>query len=109
MRKYRSLTDKCECGCGELVASKVSNCGTKLAVQSPLSRRCLALKQRYGITYQERTAMHEQQGGCCLICNNPVEFRQAGENYTQAVIDHCHSTGEIRGILCATCNIMLGS
>lgn len=36
--------------------------------------------------------------GCCHICHDPRELD----------IDHCHATGVVRGLLCATCNTLLG-
>lgn len=47
----------------------------------------------------ERTAMLERQGGKCAIC----EVKEA------RVIDHCHTTGKIRGLLCYSCNTAIGA
>ncbi len=44
--------------------------------------------------------MVEKQNGLCKICNRPFD----GVFY----IDHCHSTGFVRGLLCRTCNCGLG-
>jgi hypothetical protein len=52
--------------------------------------------------------MYDRQGGKCAVCNHPVQFQQSGKNDDRAVVDHCHKSGEVRAILCATCNIMLG-
>lgn len=43
-----------------------------------------------------------QQGNRCLLCNEP--FTDANP----PVVDHCHTTGRIRGILHRGCNSMLG-
>jgi hypothetical protein len=51
-------------------------------------------------TYQV-DAMLESQGGKCAICG-------ATEGYNFPAVDHCHSTGKIRGILCDRCNRGLG-
>ena len=53
----------------------------------------------YGITPEEYDAMLLGQGGCCLIC---------GISNRKLVIDHCHNTGLIRGILCLNCNAGIG-
>lgn len=42
--------------------------------------------------------MLEDQGGVCAICEGGVDF----------VVDHCHTSGEVRGILCRTCNQGIG-
>lgn len=43
-----------------------------------------------------------QWGGSCGICDK--EFNQADK----VCLDHDHKTGEIRGILCFSCNFAIG-
>lgn len=52
------------------------------------------LKQRYGITNEERQRMFVAQNGLCAICRK----RKA------VVVDHDHTSGKIRGLLCMGCN-----
>jgi len=66
------------------------------------ARRNGETKRRYGITLSQRDEMIEMQGGACAICRKP--FADNGVPH----IDHCHSTGAVRGILCFTCNKGLG-
>lgn len=47
--------------------------------------------------------MEADQGGCCKICGGPPNGKGLFH------IDHDHQTGKIRGLLCATCNVGLGS
>lgn len=61
-------------------------------------RRAQNIKARYGITTAELTAMRNRQGGVCAICREPPQ---------REVIDHDHSTGRVRGLLCHPCNIAL--
>jgi hypothetical protein len=61
------------------------------------------LKSMFGITLQEYNAMLEQQDNTCAICKNP----ETDENVSLAV-DHCHTTGKVRGLLCSNCNRGLG-
>ena len=63
-------------------------------------RRRHRIKHRHGISPQEYKEMFDRQGGVCLICGNLVSGKLA--------IDHCHSTGKIRGLLCNSCNGGLG-
>lgn len=42
----------------------------------------------------------KQQGGVCLLCREPIDPSLP----RQAVADHDHNTGEMRGILCRPCN-----
>ena len=56
------------------------------------------LVARYGITAAQADAMVEEQGGLCAVCHE----RPA------AHVDHDHTFGNVRGILCFTCNGGLG-
>lgn len=53
-----------------------------------------------GISREEMLATQNWQ---CAICKTQISFNGGG-----AVTDHCHETGETRGLLCITCNVRLG-
>lgn len=59
------------------------------------------LKRLYGITLDEYNKMLAHQGGCCAICMETASSRLH--------VDHCHSTGKVRGLLCSKCNTGLGA
>ncbi len=59
------------------------------------------LLNRYGITKQEYANMLERQHYRCLGCQQDIS--------KNATVDHNHTTGVVRGILCQTCNFALGS
>lgn len=55
--------------------------------------------QRYGVSPEEFDVMIKRQQGKCAIClkiDNKLH------------IDHCHTTGRVRGLLCGNCNRALG-
>ena len=54
----------------------------------------------YGISVYDARQMMDHQSGCCAICSKPISLDSAYE----ANIDHSHTTGKVRGILCAFCN-----
>jgi len=54
--------------------------------------------QRYGITPAQHLAMLESQNHTCKMCKKP----QTGKR--PLVVDHCHATGAVRGLLCYGCN-----
>jgi hypothetical protein len=56
------------------------------------------LKRKYGLTPDDVEVMREAQDGRCLICG--VEGT--------LFVDHCHTTGRVRGLLCPSCNTFLG-
>lgn len=59
------------------------------------------LKKKYNITLADRDRMIMEQSFECSGC---------GTSFWDVLpcVDHCHSTGKIRGILCDPCNIILG-
>lgn len=57
--------------------------------------------KKYGLTEQCYTSMLDAQGGVCAICKSPPLRRRLA-------IDHCHTTGKVRGLLCGPCNVSLG-
>lgn len=60
------------------------------------------LKKRYGITVDEFNEMIEKQENKCGLC----EERLFSGRRTH--VDHCHSSGKIRKLLCPNCNTGLG-
>ncbi len=62
------------------------------------------LRSTYGITLDQWEKMFKAQGECCAICKSEMPNHGSG----QFVVDHCHQFGQIRGILCGKCNVMLG-
>ncbi len=64
------------------------------------------LKKRYKISFEEYQAMFDNQNGQCKVCSKDLEL--LGKNYNRAVVDHCHTSGKIRGLLCNPCNKALG-
>jgi len=62
------------------------------------------LERKYGITQSDWDAMLVAQGGVCAICKIPGRTGKHGK----LAVDHCHSTGRVRGLLCTPCNISIG-
>ena len=75
-----------------------------------LCRECRTyymLRWRYGISRERYEQLLVQQNGVCAICRAGETAKMYGK-VTKLAVDHCHSSGEIRGLLCANCNIILG-
>jgi hypothetical protein len=75
----------------------------------PVRNRELKLASKYGITSEEFETQLRRQNGRCAVCK--IILRIGIEDYRasdSAVVDHDHSKGFLRGILCNHCNRDLG-
>jgi hypothetical protein len=71
----------------------------KHRVRTRRSQRKMVFKRVYGISLEDYDVMFERQGGACAIC------KRTG---LTLCLDHCHLTGEVRGLLCIRCNSAIG-
>lgn len=53
----------------------------------------------YGISEEEYVALKEAHEGRCAICSGLTD---------RLYVDHDHATGLVRGLLCRSCNFMVG-
>lgn len=85
------------------LAAVCKQCNKKACDQhrkdNPRYYRNYHLTKTYGITLDEYEKLSQFQNNCCFICNNQEETLH---------VDHNHTTGEIRGLLCQRCNLVLG-
>jgi len=65
------------------------------------------LKTKYGVTRQEYNNLHEAQEGKCAICKEKETKTRQGK-LIRLSLDHCHSSGKHRGLLCSKCNTAIG-
>lgn len=67
------------------------------------------LQRRYGITRDDYLKMLLEQGGVCAICKTAeaVINKKTG-TFRLLAVDHCHTTGKVRGLLCSHCNHAIG-
>ena len=61
--------------------------------------------RRIGFTLDLMNSCMDKQGGKCAICS--VELRTLPRKQVHA--DHCHDSGQARGVLCHHCNTGLGA
>ena len=55
----------------------------------------------------EYNKLLEQQNSACKICRRS-EQNKRNNKISELAVDHCHKTGEIRGLLCGNCNKAIG-
>jgi hypothetical protein len=114
---------QCDCGESKVVAysamarGNTKSCGCQQYPKGQLSANWkhglsktkeydlnLHMKRNYGISMDDYNAMLEAQDGKCAICScSPPNHHKKRLN-----IDHCHSTGKVRGLLCDACNRAIG-
>lgn len=80
------------------------NSGSHFFCTVPCRQLTGRLKRRGMDRSEWNRLLQEQQDGCAL-CG----LKEAGWNFgVGLVIDHCHKTGAVRGLLCGDCNTALG-
>lgn len=67
-----------------------------------------SIKRFYGISYGTVKTLLDQQQSRCAICKETAPETSHYKQKKRLCVDHNHDTGEIRGLLCGTCNLMIG-
>jgi len=104
-RRYRAKESP------ELRCARMSRTRTWRAKQNPqiLARKAWLRKLRqYGISFSQFKALWQRQKGKCAICGGSMALRPERREVCECVIDHCHRTGAVRGLLHRGCNAGLG-
>ncbi len=60
------------------------------------------IRNTFGLSREDYEGMITSQKNCCAICRTPFST-------STPHVDHCHTTGMVRGLLCPLCNYGLGS
>lgn len=68
-------------------------------------RHAASIRSLYGLTPGEYREMLLDQDGGCAICGDPPG---TGYNTRRLHVDHDHTTGRVRALLCSRCNVILG-
>lgn len=58
----------------------------------------------YGITGKERNVLLANQNHKCDICG----IDEVDATKSKLYVDHCHTTGKVRALLCHNCNTLIG-
>jgi len=63
------------------------------------NNKFLIWSRNYGVSEELVKEVYESQEGLCAICEKKKRLN----------LDHCHSSGQLRGFLCTLCNTGLGA
>lgn len=106
----------CRCKYAPVVEKKCLACNDLFSVsgnakaQKYCGLKCQKMHLRYGIDEYKYEDMLISQNYTCAICKNPETATdiRTGKIYELSV-DHCHTTGQVRGLLCTNCNTAIGA
>lgn len=69
-------------------------------------KRKRLLADLYGLTPERYSAILRSQGGVCAVCGKAPGGTHARD--FRLAVDHCHESGQVRGLLCQKCNRAIG-
>lgn len=106
------LCNPCNIGMGRFADNADLILAARIYVRAACSANgCLATAHGHGtanrapcLSNVRYAALLDAQQGVCAVCGSP----RPGSTYKRFVIDHCHVTGRVRGLLCAACNWGIG-
>lgn len=92
-------TGRCKDCNNELSRTKYRTAHKAWRRRNPDKTKAVKLKYRFGLSLEEYRRMLAAQKGLCKICGGHCRLGRS------LAVDHCHTTGKIRGLLCTDCNI----
>jgi hypothetical protein len=88
--------------CG--IAAKMDRYYNKGGKAEQKKRAFKSLMNKYGITPEIYEQERIKQNYSCKLCG----IHESSEKHKRLHVDHCHTTGQYRGLLCGPCNRALG-
>ena len=103
---FYSSKGKLSCYCKICWKERVSK---KAPKRTKEKRKDYYLKAKYNTSWEEFSNLFTKQHGKCCICNKDLSvFAETSDYSNVACVDHNHTTGKIRGLLCNHCNTAIG-
>lgn len=95
-----------------------TNCDKEFVRRTPRQKYCSKecggtprhahILKAYGLTAKDYNDLMQKCGGRCTICKQKETASIRGK-VAELTVDHCHTTGKVRGLLCRQCNVGLGN
>jgi len=106
MRVRTGIASHCRACCRDMAKERNRRPDVKLAKHNSYkaekrSRRNRVLMSKFGISIEEYECLHAKQNGVCAICGSR-------EKNKSLAVDHDHTTGAVRALLCGRCNPAIG-
>ena len=83
---------------------KIKAAWKKHRKQNPEYNKEYKLRTRFGMSLDDFNNILSRQNYSCAICKSKTPKRKN----SGWIVDHCHTTGKVRGILCHPCNVAIG-
>ena len=80
----------------------------KVRAKTPEVTRERNLQTRFNMSISQYNDIFLKQKGRCVICFKAESTRDKNNNVKWLSVDHNHKTGEVRGLLCNSCNTGIG-
>jgi len=109
--EFQALAVKVRQGGGLFCSSKCYQTHRSVNKRTKAEQQRIDLmKHRYGVDLDQYEEMLERQNQQCAICQDKFNgVLTGGKSFDgKACIDHCHTSGRVRGLLCSKCNTGLG-
>lgn len=89
---------------------KVCNNAARKARYTPERGRKINLRDHYkGFSHEQYEEMFALQSELCAVCGRPETVVNPRTKKVQHLhVDHCHTTGRVRALLCHECNTAYG-
>lgn len=84
--------------CKECASSDFKNWRSSNIEEARFRDKVSQYKSKYGLSQDEAITLASNRIGCCTICKEVKPL----------IVDHCHTSGEVRGFICSACNSVLG-
>ena len=89
--------------CAPCTAIRTKDVPRRLKPPTEQQRRHWFLRSHYRISLEQFNLLLDTQGHACAICGEPPKAGRYLE------VDHCHTTGRVRALLCGSCNSKVGA
>lgn len=98
-KRKDGLQDRCK-DCTRIGMKEWRGASPENAQRAVDASRWSNRKRLYGVDEKRFNEMIKEQNHKCAICSSAIGI--------SAHVDHCHTSGKVRGLLCSPCNRALG-